>query len=842
MLVRPTWCLIAFAALSCSSSPQPGGGPGAQSDGGPGGLCGNGAVDVGEACDGEALGSATCESLGFGAGTLSCRTDCTAVDRSGCGAPQTCGNGALESAETCDGALLGGKTCADLGFGGGVLACAGNCAEFDTSACAPVGCVPACGGVACGNDPVCHQPCPDTCDAMSVCDAPTNSCRRICDLPAITADQTLDLNLLSANISGTVTVDGGTMPTTASRGRLRWTRADTFAYYLTQLPASGPASYSMRLSTGDYLLTADLDPAIGPDTASFGTVSVTSDGVKNLNLDVITVSGAVTVDGAAPATTTASYRGTLSFKNTETSTAATVRLPATGPATYAVALVPGTYEVTVSSDDWAKIPGPTAKLGTFSFSTSSTKNFDILTATVSGTLTVDGAQPPATSGSRGSLRFVNRDTVSVASAALSATGPATYSIRLIRGTYDVVVVTNYSASIPPPDTRVATLTVNQNLTPSFDLKTATVSGVITVNGAQPAATAQTARATLYLRSRGTGKLLTANVAATGPAAFSVKLPQGSYDVTLSTRDSASIPGPDSKLGVLDVTGNTTRNFDVSAVTLNGTVTVNGAQAGSTTQTERGYIYLHRIDTQDDLPVGLGTSGAATFSARVIAGLYEVILESRDATIFPRPNNRLALLNLTANTTRTFDVKAVTVSGVLTVNGAPMPNSSSTNNRGAIRFRNRESGAVSEVLIPDTGPATYSLRIAAGSYDVVTHATDSAMPGPESRVRTGCAAAPSCTGSATDVTGLWQLVGDTGTVTFDLQQNGDTITGSVVDSYGGAGVVQAGKRNGDQVTFVADFGSSTSNVTMTVTGACTARGDFYCEACSPTRFTYVMTRM
>lgn len=47
-----------------------------------------------------------------------------------------CGNGVLEAgfAEQCDGANLGGKTCADFGFDLGELACAATC-EFDTSSC-----------------------------------------------------------------------------------------------------------------------------------------------------------------------------------------------------------------------------------------------------------------------------------------------------------------------------------------------------------------------------------------------------------------------------------------------------------------------------------------------------------------------------------------------------------------------------------------------------------------------------------------------------------------------------------------------------------------------------------
>jgi hypothetical protein len=66
-------------------------------------------------------------------------TDCSDDDcRSTCG-PSTCGNGALDSGETCDGTLLNNKTCVTEGFDAGTLACAGNCTSFVTSGCSNLG-------------------------------------------------------------------------------------------------------------------------------------------------------------------------------------------------------------------------------------------------------------------------------------------------------------------------------------------------------------------------------------------------------------------------------------------------------------------------------------------------------------------------------------------------------------------------------------------------------------------------------------------------------------------------------------------------------------------------------
>jgi hypothetical protein len=60
----------------------------------------------------------------------------TAVTSGETGPQPTCGDGAIDGDEACDGAELGGKTCVDVdeSFVGGELACAADC-TYDTSAC-----------------------------------------------------------------------------------------------------------------------------------------------------------------------------------------------------------------------------------------------------------------------------------------------------------------------------------------------------------------------------------------------------------------------------------------------------------------------------------------------------------------------------------------------------------------------------------------------------------------------------------------------------------------------------------------------------------------------------------
>lgn len=113
-----------------SSSTDP---SGSSSSGGE--TCGNGAIDAGEDCDGAELGDATCESIdkGFDGGDLACADDCT-FDTSAC-VMATCGNDLIEGTEVCDGTDVG-SDCASEGFPlGGELGCLKNCSDYDTSGC-----------------------------------------------------------------------------------------------------------------------------------------------------------------------------------------------------------------------------------------------------------------------------------------------------------------------------------------------------------------------------------------------------------------------------------------------------------------------------------------------------------------------------------------------------------------------------------------------------------------------------------------------------------------------------------------------------------------------------------
>jgi len=97
-------------------------------------FCGDEVIRSGiESCDGSNLGGATCTSLGYAAGALSC-TDCAYT---GC---YTCGDGVVEAPEVCDVAdPVEFASCFSLGFSAGPTACTPDCLAYDTSGCSICG-------------------------------------------------------------------------------------------------------------------------------------------------------------------------------------------------------------------------------------------------------------------------------------------------------------------------------------------------------------------------------------------------------------------------------------------------------------------------------------------------------------------------------------------------------------------------------------------------------------------------------------------------------------------------------------------------------------------------------
>jgi len=98
--------------------------------------CGNGVIETGESCDGKALNNKTCVTQGFTGGLLACSASCT-FDTTNCIGTPLCGNNKIDTGEECDGTDLGKFTCVGKGYKGGTIGCTSAC-KYDLSKCTPV--------------------------------------------------------------------------------------------------------------------------------------------------------------------------------------------------------------------------------------------------------------------------------------------------------------------------------------------------------------------------------------------------------------------------------------------------------------------------------------------------------------------------------------------------------------------------------------------------------------------------------------------------------------------------------------------------------------------------------
>jgi hypothetical protein len=550
---------------------------------------------------------------------------------------------------------------------------------------------------------------------------------------------------------------------------------------------------------------------------------ILQDAVINRDLRVVTVSGTLTLNGAPlPDDSAGLSRGTIYFVDQVSGDGPEQRIGSTGAASFSIKVFPGIYTVQFrapgTSIPWEPLPGAGLQVLAVRISIDADQqlNFDLRVSRLEGTLTLAGAPIPDSPGlrSRGILSFVEENSGSTTNFDLRSTGAVAYSVLLFSGTYRVRLTTPLDAALqglpPSAATDLANgLVLNSDRTFSADLRPITVTGEVTMNGQQvPDSTATFSRGGVMFTDRKSSQGSAAEFGPTGRATYSVKLFPGTYDIDLFanlTNPPTGLPnGLSTRLDSnVSLVANRAFTHNVRPVTVTGMLTLGGASLpdspgiasrGSVTFTD----LVSNVGTNTTPSTDLGSTGPATYSMRIFSGRYRIVFSTAPANgLQGLPANTgvevTPSLLIDADSAITHDLHVVTVGGTLTMDGGAIPDSPGIASRGNIRFANRTTGH-GGFTFPSTGPASYSVKLFAGVYDVsfstAFEETLQALP-PQRE------------------TGLAKAVIISGDRQLDYDLHVVTVTGTL--SLGGApfpdGLVAMGR---GRVKFV-DLGAPNSNI-------------------------------
>ncbi len=677
----------------------------------------------------------------------------------------------------------------------------------------PGACVPKCGGKKCGDDG-----CGGSCGACGVyqrCDDKAGACIAACDLTPLDTSKTIDLNLAVASVTGKITWNGAAPPAGIGSATVRF--VDKKSSSVITVPLAG--TYSTRLYAGTYSIAIDTRNATDSSLPQQivlvkDDVAIGADTAIDLAVTTATLSGAVSIDGAAPPSG-GSTRGRVYVKSLG-GDQISATLPATGPAAYSVPVFAGTYDVSYDSrgldttvpDQSALVKKGVAVTGAATF------DLALATATVTGTITQNGAALPAET-SRGRVVLSAPD-FSTTETSVAASGPATYTARVYAGSYDLAFDSRSSTSLPDQSVSLAKArAVSGALSASFDVKVIDVTGAVTLNGAALPASTYSRGSIDFASPTGSGTV-SAPLATTGAGSYSAHLYAGTYDVrvragsqqTVIPQQTATIK----KAVALAATG--PLDLDLTTTHVHGSITVDGGPLADEAQSRGSAVFVER-STGDRFDVPAGTKGPATYDVVLFTGTYGVEFRTSSAsTTLPQQSTHVLDKKLAGDVGLDIPLKTLTASGAVKVNGADLPNATS-GSRGRVVFMDKLTGSRVEQSLGATGPGSYALRLFAGGFDVHfdSNTAQTVLPEADDRVLGGCVPVDTaCSLPDKDLGGAWLLdFPGWGTMDLTLTQTGNALGGFATASWG-SGPIADGTRTASGVKLTA-----TSGVDIFMTG-------------------------
>ena len=526
-----------------------------------------------------------------------------------------------------------------------------------------------------------------------------------------------DIDLQVAQLSGEITVQGGTGLTGSATLDLRTAAGDSAL--LASTPPGGTSIIQLVLpGTYDiYYRYVKAGPGLPVNlSAKIQSGVVIAPGGTTLNVVVpaTPVSVALTSNGSAPP----GFAGDSIYLRTADGDDAPL-------GTSATPVVPGTYDVYYGHASFTSGPiNQSAKLqsGFVVGASPVTLNVEVPRTTVSGTFTLNGSKTPPAGNSTDAYGL------SLVTAAGDRAGIAeqlgAYTATIIPGTYDLYFNTSAGAAglgtYPSTLLQRGIVVGSSPLTLNVDVPATTVSGTITVNGAQVASTAGLGRLTLQnATTTWTFAATTSDAYSSTPAgAYSTAIVPGTYDLYYSVI-TVGTGVPSNALVklrggvVIGTTSPQTLDIDIPATTVTGTITVNGAQVDASMGT--GGLHL-RNAAGDDALIGT-TGGVGAYSQLVVAGTYDLYYAFiGGGTGVPMNQSAKLRSGIVVGSTPlalNVDVSAPMVSGSISQLGVQ---SSGTPSKVAILILQTASG--DKASLGSAFSTSYARYVIAGTYELM----------------------------------------------------------------------------------------------------------------------------
>lgn len=481
------------------------------------------------------------------------------------------------------------------------------------------------------------------------------------------------------------------------------------------------------------------DPVPGEDCPG---VPIDNDGALDLDLEVVHVDGELTLDGQTMPDWSSS-RGTIYFDNLEQGTVAAFDIGSAGAALYELALPVGTYEVSFVGNSAACSVDPSPGfpcnrdllLPSIELVNDGGLDLDTSAVTIAGTVTLNGEALPSATTSRGQLGFYSATHQLAFTEGFGSEGAANYSITIAPGSYSIRWIGNSSTcdDDPAPSIPCNTGTVldgvalTQSGSVDVDVPSVTVGGSVTINGeAMPAEPLERGHLSFA------NDLLpvdTGNFGASGAASYTLTLVAGDYDVVWNGNEAlcsepSAVPCNDARvLADLSLMQSGALDVDVGAARVDGSVTVNGAQMGNESGS-RGALSFTGSDGHVVLTEDFEMVGPASYALTVVTGVYDVglagnpgLCDGVDVVGVPCMSGRLLQgVVLGQDGLLDVDISTARITGVVTVEGQPLP--SWTSSRGRLSFTSADgSGQGLSNSFGTNGPGDYEVTLIAGTYDI-----------------------------------------------------------------------------------------------------------------------------